>query len=119
MSKSQRTKGAAGERELCAELNKMFGRTDIKRHLGQARDGGDDIVVGDLSIECKRRKSLKGLYDWMRQAVASATPKDYTPVVAVRADEEEWLLVVRLKDLNDFIGRVTWAQGAKAVGSLV
>lgn len=96
MSKSQRTKGAEGERSLCALLSSEFGLT-IKRKLGQARDSGNDIDAPPFRIECKRRKRAKTLYDWMRQVEKDMSAGD-TPVVALRADGEEWLVFMRLPD---------------------
>ena len=99
MSKSQRTKGANGERELCALLSDAFG-TVVKRKLGQARDSGHDIDLPPFRIECKRRKRIAGLYEWMKQAfVDESGIGDFTtPIVAIRADDKEWLIVMRLND---------------------
>ena len=97
MSKSQRTKGAGGEREVCEILTNALG-TKIKRVLGQARDGGHDITLAPFKLEVKRRKTL-AIYDWWSQ-ILMACKGDETPVIVMRADGEEWLAVVRL---NDFI----------------
>lgn len=106
VSGSQRRKGAAGERELCHELARYFG-TLPKRTLDQARDGGYDVPLGALRIEVKRRKELKGLYGWMAQVVATLTARGgHIPMVAIRADNEEWLVTVRLKDLIPFAAEV-------------
>jgi hypothetical protein len=43
--KSSRDKGARGEREFAELLSNELGQV-VKRKLGQARDGGDDISVG-------------------------------------------------------------------------
>lgn len=103
MSKSQRTKGAGGERELCALLSDAFGQT-VKRKLGQARDSGHDIDLPPFRIEVKRRKRIAGLYDWLEQAdpmsplvYPGASKGLFFPVVALRADGKDWLVVMRLR----------------------
>lgn len=70
MGKAQRTKGATFEREVCAALRDRLG-IDVTRNIGQARDGGNDIDVGPWVIECKRRKRLVTLRQWMDQAKAA------------------------------------------------
>jgi len=97
LGKSQRTKGAAGEREVCAIFATALQR-DVKRHIGQARDGGNDITVRPLSIEVKRRKSLKTFMDWWRQAKAACTPESFIPVVVMREDNGPWLVSLTLAD---------------------
>ena len=59
MSKSQRTKGAAGEREVCDLILRDLG-IEVHRNLQQTRDGGADIKLKPFSIEPKsnRRRSL-------------------------------------------------------------
>lgn len=44
-----------------------------------------------IQIECKRVKSAKGLYNWLKQAQSHGK---YTPVVFVRADREIPLAIV-------------------------
>lgn len=109
MSKSQRNKGAGGERELCGILSDALGQV-VKRKLGQARDSGHDIDLPPFRIEVKRRRRIGNLYDWMRQAdggnVVEATfttdkttiKRSFAPVVALRGDDEDWLVVMTLDD---------------------
>jgi len=107
MSKLSRTKGAGGERELCALLSDAFGQV-VKRKLGQARDSGHDIDLPPFRIEVKRRKRIANLYEWMGQASntfcfvlhpdGTKTDLSDTPVVALRADGKDWLVVMRLDD---------------------
>jgi hypothetical protein len=52
-----RNKGARGENELAKLLSDELGFV-VKRKLGQARDGADDIEVGPYRIECKRQETL-------------------------------------------------------------
>jgi hypothetical protein len=105
VSKSQRTKGAVFEREVAAYFTTLFGRK-ITRVLGQARDGGGDIDLGGIQVECKRRQSMKVVYGWWRQANASAAPTGSLPALVLHADGEESLFVCRLADLPAMAGRI-------------
>jgi hypothetical protein len=90
-----RNKGARGENELAAMLSDELGFV-VKRKLGQARDGADDIEVGPFRIEVKRRETL-AIMQWVRQ-IEACTPKDQIPVVAFRQNGQEWRVVMRMKD---------------------
>jgi len=50
--RGKRNKGAAGERELAGILKDHLG-FEVKRNLGQARDGADDITIQKFRIEVK------------------------------------------------------------------
>ena len=95
MGASQRRKGAAGERELANILSEQLGWV-VKRNIGQARDGGDDITVGKFRIESKRRRGI-AVHKWVDQAIDACGPND-VPIVACRGDGREWLVVMRLED---------------------
>jgi hypothetical protein len=98
MGKSQRTKGATGEREWAAML-KVVG-VEAKRALGQARDGGGDVPAPPYCWEVKRRQRVS-IYEHMDQA-AAATPQYpgcTVPALAIRADNREWLIVMRATDV--------------------
>lgn len=117
MGKMQRTKGASFERAIALALSGALGR-DVKRHLGQARDGGYDILATPFVVECKRRKSLKTIYGWMRQCIAAQTAAQAhgekgadVPLVIVRADNEEALAVLRLPDFLNLIEPMAAAFG--------
>ena len=96
MSKSQRVKGAAGERELANLLSDALGFV-VQRTLGQARDGGHDIETGRFRWEVKRRKKL-AVYEFMDQIEVACKETDSTPVVAMRADGKKWLVMMKLED---------------------
>lgn len=70
MSANQRRKGSTFEREIASYLADRLGRA-VRRKLGQARDGDDDIQVGRFRIECKRRAALS-VYPWLEQCAAAA-----------------------------------------------
>lgn len=94
--KKSRNKGMTFEREVAARLSEILG-TVVKRKLGAARDGGDDIEVGPYSIECKRRKAT-AVDAWMRQAETNAAEKGRIPVVVTRADRREAIYCMRERD---------------------
>lgn len=101
--KNNRRRGQSGERELCGILTDELG-TVVKRRLGQERDQGTDIHVGPFRIEVKRRKRIAGLYEWLQQAdaVSGEVGTSGVPIVALRADGEGWLAVMRLEDWLTF-----------------
>lgn len=103
MSKYQRQKGASYERELCAVLSEATGNK-IQRNIGQSRDGGNDITYGDFLFEAKRRKSLKTLEGWLKQAEDARTNPDQIPVVVARADGGESMVLMALKDFLHVTG---------------
>jgi len=91
-----RNKGARGENELAAILSDELG-TVVKRKLGQARNGEDDIEIGKFRIEVKRRETL-AVMAWVRQ-IEACTPKTQVPLVVFRQNNQEWRVIIRLKDL--------------------
>lgn len=98
MSASQRNKGAGGEREWCKMLEAVG--LHPKRALGQARDGGGDVPAPPYCWEVKRRARVS-IYEHMDQA-AAATPQYpgcTVPALAIRADNREWLIVMRATDV--------------------
>ena len=90
-----RNKGAAGERELAAILSDRLGFV-VKRKLGQARDGEDDIQVGKFRIEVKRREAIR-IDAWCEQVEACIQPGEI-PVVAYRRNGQPWRVVLLLDD---------------------
>lgn len=102
MGKSQRTKGAVGEREVCHLIQDTLG-VEAKRNLSQTREGGCDIAVGPFHIEVKRRAKIGGIYDWMEQAEASCMSGEH-PVVFCRADGKKWLVVMTAEEALHLIG---------------
>lgn len=97
MSKAQRTKGAAGEREICGMIFENLG-IEVHRNLQQTRDGGADIKLKPYSIEVKRRAAIGNIYDWMNQASAGCDMAE-RPIVVCRADRKQWLAVMPIEEL--------------------
>jgi hypothetical protein len=88
-----RQRGQEGEREICALLSAAFGFV-VRRRLGQERDSGHDVSLPGFALECKRRRRIAGLYEWLAQADGAT----YPPVVLARADGREWLVVMKFRD---------------------
>lgn len=97
MGRSQRTKGAAGERELAGLINDALG-TSTSRVLNQSRDGGCDLwlSVADkpMAIEVKRveRASVPA---WLAQ-VAKVEAEYH--VVAWRPSRQPWTVCMPFDD---------------------
>lgn len=106
MGKSQRTKGAAGEREVCELIFQNLG-IQVHRNLSQTRDGGADIKLNPYSLEVKRRAAIGNLYEWMEQA------SNERPIVVCRADRKEWLAVLPIEELFRLIREEVSATGGK------
>ncbi len=127
MSAHSRDKGAGFENEISRKLRAwievLTGRPPApdasKRKLGQARDAGNDLDVGNpnqpiLVIECKRRKTLKTVYGWLLQADAAlqarfpelvVTAGDPPhPMVIAREDHGEPLVILHLDDFMALAG---------------
>lgn len=118
MSKMQRTKGAAAERELARLIDEHLG-VRLERNLSQSRSGGHDLTLADpedanpvaralagFAIECKRHsRATPGLLrQWWRQAVEQAQRASMTPVLAYREDRADWRLIVPLATLCPTLG---------------
>lgn len=91
MSKFQRDKGHSFERQVANDLADRLGRI-VRRNIGQARDGGDDITVGPFRIECKARASIAALA-WIEQA-QRACKDGGKPVVVMKADRRPWAVLL-------------------------
>lgn len=103
MGKSERTKGAAAEREVATLLFHQLG-IEFERQLRQYQEaGGFDLApkpgqptVGYL-IEVKRRER-PDIPGWWFSAFEHANGKPF--IVFYRANRQPWLALVDLVDLN-------------------
>jgi len=93
--RGKRAKGAAGERELAALLSDQLGFV-VKRNLGQARDGADDLTVQHFRLEVKRQETLR-IDEWSKQVESCAQPGEI-PVLAYRRNGQPWRVCLRLED---------------------
>jgi Holliday junction resolvase len=93
--RGKRNKGAAGERELAKLLTDELGFV-VKRNLGQARDGADDITIQHFRLEVKRQERLQ-IDAWSQQVEACAQPHE-VPVVVYRRNGQPWRVCLLLDD---------------------
>ena len=97
MGRSQRAKGAAGERELAAVVHMHL--QDVlaerpQRNLEQTRGGGHDLTgLPYIAVECKRHEQL-AVDAWWRQACEQAEAAGAHPVLAYRQSRKPWTFVL-------------------------
>ena len=117
MGKLSRDKGKVGERET-VKTYRSWGLPDPRR--SQQVDGSlsSDVVVPvlpDLHTESKRYAKI-GAMRFMDQAVADAAGvtengrpygKDPLPVVVMREDHGEQVIMLRTKDVPRFVGMLS------------
>lgn len=111
MGKAQRTKGAAGEREICDLIFQHLG-IQVHRNLSQTRDGGADIKLNPYSLEVKRRAAISNIYDWIDQAERGCDFPE-RPIVVCRADRKKWLAIMTIDELFRLIREEVAAAGGK------
>lgn len=92
-------KGKVGERELCAELNRLFGAAcrRSQQYCGAAGDA-DCLGLGAIHVECKRVERLN-VDEAMTQAVDDAM-RGKVPAVFHRRSRRPWLVTVQLEHLE-------------------
>ena len=97
MGKSERTKGAGGEREVAAVFRAVGFDCDRTPNSGGLRVKGDLAGSVPAHVEVKRQEVLR-LPLWLRQARDEA-PAGVVPVVAFRQSRGEWYAAVPLAQL--------------------
>lgn len=113
---NSRAKGKRGELELAAFLRER-GFDGARR--GQQYSGTEtsaDVVCPSLPgvhLECKRVEAGNP-YGWLAQAIRDSEPRHgprmKMPVVAHKRNGKEWIAVLRLEDLLDFIRKANVAK---------
>lgn len=88
MSKSQRDKGAAWEREVVRRMNEPGIELEAERNLSQTRDGGHDIDSLAGRGECKARAAI----------AQHLIPPEGVRWVAAKGNRQEPILIFRLDD---------------------
>lgn len=97
----------ATERTLAKRLN--------GQRLGATGKANADVVAGHLSVECKHKRRLPGwLKDAVQQAARNAGEGQLAIVVLHEAGKrhDNDLVVVRLKDWQEWYGEVTVPEGS-------
>jgi len=96
MPLNSRAKGAAGERELVDELNRLglMARRTVQ-YCGKSGDAADIVISGtELHVECKRAEHVR-LYEWIEQAKRDSHGRPYA--VFTRRNRSEWHVVIPLE----------------------
>ncbi|WBF19229.1 hypothetical protein [Halomonas elongata] len=96
MAKASREKGRKAEGEVARLLGEHLGLT-LKRRLGQYQAGGHDLDGWDgVCVEVKRHKrATQGdVATWWQQTLEQCAGSE-TPVLAYRADLQQWRFVIR------------------------
>ena len=104
MSRRERDKGAAGEREVAAIFRAHGFDCDRVPNSGGLRLKGDLYGELPVHVEVKRQERLQ-LWQWWGQAVDEANYARLRPVLAFRRNRSEWLAVVRLDDLVELLAK--------------
>lgn len=113
MSKRERDKGAAYEREIVQNINDRFPAAySAKRRLGQARDAGHDIEwrLSRFILEAKRRARQIGAQKWLDQASAACAKDDQIPIVVTRGDGGRSVAVLYFDDLLTLILELAFSE---------
>ena len=92
--RSNRSRGAAAERELARWIKDELG-VEVCRNLKQYQrtQEGDLTPLGPFLIECKYHARIN-VRDWWRQAVESAKKAEAIPVVAYKVARKGWRFVL-------------------------
>jgi hypothetical protein len=103
---NSKQKGAAGERECAKAWSKAMNTTARRGQQFSGSPDSPDIVhdIPGIHIECKRTERFK-LYDALDQAEEDKHPDD-VPVVLHRRNLKQWVAIINLEDLPEFIKKV-------------
>lgn len=96
---NNRARGARGEREARDAVKEHLGMDAKRSAQASGKLSADLIGTGLVHFECKKRRTIAAAR-FMDQAVNDCGTQ--IPVVIMREDHGEWLLVVRVKDARRF-----------------
>ncbi len=106
MSKSQREKGKAWEREVARRLRDVMPGVDVKR-TQQSRQGtdGPDVDAGAYGVECKhgRRPPIRRA---LQQAIESAHPGQVPVAVIKEQNSRVPFVVLPLDRFLEMVGKI-------------
>lgn len=104
---NSRAKGAAGEREFCAWLDKNFTLAEKpERNLEQVRSGGTDIIYAPFCFEIKRVENLDVQAAWV-QCKTDAGVLGLEPVLAHRRNRHPWTFCISARHIGCGLGYIT------------
>jgi hypothetical protein len=95
---NSRAKGAAGERELAAEFNRLFGTQARRGQQFSGLEGEDVVGLDGIHVESKRVEQLN-IHKAVEQAIRDSKGLK-VPAVFHRKNRTPWLVTVRLDDLS-------------------
>ncbi len=103
---NSRNKGAAGERELAHELERVLGCSARRGQQFSGSPDSPDVVTSlrGIHIECKRTERFN-LYAALDQSTRDAGENEI-PVVCHRASRQDWVVIVRLNDLPKMLNNL-------------
>lgn len=109
-TRGRKAKGRGLVLEVKAWLHSVFPEfTDHDVIVPATSAGGEDVVISPelraifpYSIECKRTEGLAQDYKYMDQA--SNNSLGHTPIVIMRSNHREALVLIKLKDFEKLIG---------------
>lgn len=104
MGKSQRVKGAVGEREVATIVRAAGFDVDRVPNSGGLKVKGDLIGLAGFHCEVKRQETLQ-LPKWSRQSETEA-PTDDVPLVIYRRSHEPWRVSLPLGDFLKLVAAV-------------
>jgi Holliday junction resolvase len=101
LSKSERAKGAGGEREVAAIFRHYGFDCDRVPNSGGLRLKGDLYGTIPAHVEVKRQEVARPWLWWLQ--ASSEAPEGVAPVVAFRRNGSSWLAIVALDHLAELM----------------
>ena len=106
----RKAKGRGLVLEVKAWLHKMFPEfNDHDVIIPATSASGDDLLLSPelravfpYSVECKRQEGLAKVYGFMEQATKNCNT--HTPLVIMRSNHKEALVVMKLTDFEKLVG---------------
>lgn len=106
----RKAKGRSLVLEVKAWLHKVFPEfNDHDVIIPATSASGDDLVLSPelrvvfpFSVECKRQEGLSKVYSFMEQAEKNCN--SHTPLVIMRSNHKEALVVLKLTDFEKLVG---------------
>lgn len=111
---NSRRKGKRGEREARDVVRRYLGFPQVFRSAQAAGSLSADLGgTGALHVEVKRPARL-GAEKYLLQAERDAEPGK-VPVVLTRQDRGEWILMVRVRNVDRLVGELNLARSIRNV----
>ena len=103
---NSRNKGKVGEREAAKAWEEATGFPSMRGVQYSGSPDSPDILTDCADVHLEVKRCEKGNpYVWMVQSIRDSGDK--CPVVLHRKNHQDWLVIVRLKDVTRFAKAVT------------